>query len=513
MTPECIRFRHLKRIWHFLLLMSLLFTALSCSSSQSMKHKGTVNNPIEQLHRDIDSVLQDSVLHQTRTGIIIVSLETGEILFARNHQQLFHPASNMKLLTTATALKKIGPDYTFPTIVYVDSNSVENGIVRGNIYLKGYGDPDLSWNDLEDIVKALKKSDISQINGDLIFDDFYFDSLYLGSGWMWDDASAWEFAPIYALSVNDNCVITTVRPGKKLGDSLLVHMEPPNSYMAIENQGITVDFRDTLNLEKFRVERRWVQPSNTIHIEGGMELGTTPDEYVIDVIDGARYKASLFFDLLKINNIRLKGKVYRDRVPQNAKILFKHESQPLSLVVHNTNKVSDNLSAEMILKTLGAEMKGTPGTASKGISIIYEYLQNLGVDSASYRLADGSGVSRYNLITPDLLIHLLQDMDKDFKVQAEFAASLDIAGADGNLENRMKNSNAYMKLRAKTGTLWGVSTLSGYTTTLDDEKLAFSMMMEHFVTRTSRIRKIQDRIGDLISGFSRKSGQLVKKTE
>ncbi|MCK5453190.1 MAG: D-alanyl-D-alanine carboxypeptidase/D-alanyl-D-alanine-endopeptidase, partial [Calditrichia bacterium] len=308
-----------------------------------MKPHSTAKDPIEQLHLDIDRILQDSVLYQTRTGIFIVSLESGETLFARNHQQLFHPASNMKLLTTATALKKLGPDYTFPTIVYVDSNSVENGIVRGNIYLKGYGDPDLSWNDLEDIVKALKKSDISQINGDLIFDDFYFDSLYLGSGWMWDDASAWEFAPIHALSVNDNCVITTVSPGKKIGDTLLVHMEPPNSYMVIENQGITVGSLDTLRLQKFKVERDWVHRSNIIQVEGGMELGTVADEHVIDVIDGARYTASLLLDLLKTNSISLKGKIYRDRVPENAKILFKHESQPLSLVVRNTNKVSDNL--------------------------------------------------------------------------------------------------------------------------------------------------------------------------
>jgi len=490
-----------------------MFTALSCSSSQSMKHDARVKNPIEQLHQNINHIFQDSILHQTRTGLLVVSLENEETLYARNHQHLFHPASNMKLLTTATALKKLGPDYTFPTIVYSDDNAIENGIVRGNIYLKGYGNPDLCWNDLENIVRTMKERNISQINGDLIFDDFYFDSLYLGSGWMWDDVSAWEFAPIYALSVNDNCVIVTVSPGKNIGDTLLVHMEPPNSYMKIDNSGVTVDSLDTLSIEKFEVKREWIQPSNTIHIDGGMELNAGPKEFVIDVIDGAHYTASLFLDLLNLHGISLTGKIYRDRIPDEAKILLKNESHPLSLVVFNTNKESDNLSAELILKTLGAEMKNPPGTAKKGISIIYEYFQNLGVDSTSYRLADGSGVSRYNLVTPELIIHLLRDMDQDFKVQAEFTASLTTAGTDGTLENRMKESNACMKLRAKTGTLWGVSTLSGYTTTADGEKIAFSMMMEHFVTTASQIRKIQDSLSDLISRFSRKPGQVVSTTK
>jgi D-alanyl-D-alanine carboxypeptidase/D-alanyl-D-alanine-endopeptidase (penicillin-binding protein 4) len=506
------RVKRLRLIWQNFILICIFFAAISCSTTKPTKIGSLSDDPIEKFHQDIDRILQDSTLYQTRVGISIVSLKTGETLYTRNSQKLFHPASNMKLLTTATALKKLGPDYTFPTIVYVDSNGIKNGIVEGNLYLKGYGNPDLSWEDLEKIVKTLKENDLSQINGDLIFDDFYFDSLYLGSGWMWDDASAWEFAPIHALSVNDNCVITRVSPGEKLGDSLLIQMEPPNSYMDIENQGITVDSLDTLNLQKFTVERDWVHASNIIHVTGGLELGTVPDESVIDVIDGAHYTASLFYDLLKTIGISFKGKIYRDRVPENANILFKHQSQPLSLAVFNTNKNSDNLSAEMILKSLGAEIKDPPGTASKGISIIYEYLHNLGVDSTTYRIADGSGVSRYNLVTPDLMILLLRDMDQDFKVQPEFAASLTTAGTDGTLENRLKESNAFMKLRAKTGTLRGVSTLSGYTTADDGEKIVFSMMMEHFVTPTSQIRKIQDRICDLISSFSRKSNQLVKMT-
>jgi D-alanyl-D-alanine carboxypeptidase/D-alanyl-D-alanine-endopeptidase (penicillin-binding protein 4) len=287
-------------------------------------------------------------------------------------------------------------------------------------------------------------------------------------------------------------------------------MDPPNNYLTIVNQGITVDSLDTLTLDEFNVERDWIHASNTIRIYGGMGLTAESEEFVIDVIDGAHYTASLFFNLMRGNDITISGKLYRDRIPGNSMVIFKHDSPPLSLVVHNINKISDNLSAEMLLKALSAELTGTAGSATKGISIIYEYLESLGIDSTSFHLADGSGVSRYNLVTPEIIVRILQDMDQDFKVQAEFAASLPIAGADGTLENRMKNSHAFMKLRAKTGTLRGVSTLSGYTTTLDGEKLAFSIMMEHFVSSTSRIRKIQDKLCDLISGFSRKPVQVAK---
>ena len=481
----------------------LLLISFSCTSSQSLKKKQIAGDPVEKLHQDIDYILQDSSLYQSRVGVKIFSLDRDEILYAKNNQQLFHPASNMKLLTTATALKKLGPDYHFSTILYTDSNQISNGIIKGDLYLKGKGDPDLSSGDLDAMVKSLQEQEIYRIEGDLVFDDTYFDSLYWGSGWMWDDASVWEFAPIHALSVNDNCVKLKVKSGKKIGDTLNVNMEPATRYMTLENKGISVDSLDTLMIQKFTAERKWVERTNTIQVTGGMALSDPPEEFVIDVLDGAAYTATLFAEKMNEYGIAFNGKIYRHKIPPSAQLLVKHQSPPLSIVVYNTNKISDNLSAELILKTVGAEEKGRPGTAKKGISVIYEYLQQLGIDSLTYHLADGSGVSRYNVITPDLLIQLLKDMDRDFKVQAEFKTSLPVAGADGTLENRMKQAAAANKLRAKTGTLKGASSLSGYTTTADDEKIAFSIMIEHFVTRTSRIRKIQDRIGELISSFSR----------
>jgi D-alanyl-D-alanine carboxypeptidase/D-alanyl-D-alanine-endopeptidase (penicillin-binding protein 4) len=497
---------HIKAI-RFIIPKVAIFTLLifiACSSSGSLRKPEEQKNTILNLQKNIQQLLQDSLLQQTRTGIKIVSLETGERLYAQNSQQLFHPASNMKILTTSTALKRLGPDYKFKTVLYADTASVSDSTISGNLYLKGFGNPDLSTDDLWWIAQRLKSKGIIHIKGDLICDDSYMDDLYWGSGWMWDDVSDWYWAPICALSVDDNCVEITVKPGEKVGDSLIVKLEPPTKYMKIVNMGLTGDSLDTVKQKEFKVQRNWRPAENTIVIEGGMVIGESDRSFVIDVVEAGLYTGTLLREIFQKEEIILDGQVRKGIVPDTNVVLVNHLSKPLSIAVYNTNKISDNLSAELLMKTVGAEIKGRPGTAEKGISVIHQFLEEIGVDSTTYELADGSGVSRYNVITPDLIIDLLKEMNKDFRIQAEFKTSLPIAGVDGTLQGRMKDSAAEGKLRAKTGSLRGVSALSGYTTSADNELLAFSIIMEHFVVQTSKIRKIQDRIGDLISSFSRR---------
>ena len=194
-----------------------LLVLIGCSSSGSLRKPEEQKNRIFNLQKNIQQLLQDSSLQQTRTGIKIVSLETGEMLYAQNSQQLFHPASNMKLLTTSTALKRLGPDFKFKTVLYADTASITDSTVSGNLYLKGSGDPDLSTDDLCRIAQKLKSKGIIHITGDLICDDTYMDDLYWGSGWMWDDVSDWYWAPICALTVDDNCVEAAADDAERRG--------------------------------------------------------------------------------------------------------------------------------------------------------------------------------------------------------------------------------------------------------------------------------------------------------
>lgn len=489
--------------------INLLFAVIlliSCASSSRIKDRAGAMDPLTRLRFEIDAALADSAFYQTRAGIKIVSLETGEVLYDRNSQQLFHPASNMKLLTTATALSKLGPAFRFKTVLRADTSSLADSTISGNIYLQGFGNPELTSDDLRWMVQELRYKGVRKITGNLICDDTYFDDLYWGSGWMWDDVSAWYWAPISALTVDDNCVTVRVKPAANVGDSLIVQIEPLTSYMAIENMGMTVDSLDTNRIKQFRVERKWRPPENTVVVEGGLDVYSKERSYVIDVVDAASYAGTLFSEILTAAGIEFRGEVERGETPDSSIVLVMHISPPLTEVVINTNKISDNLSAEILLKTVAAEATGNPGTAKKGISEIYNFFHEFGVDSTTFRLADGSGVSRYNVVTPAQIVELLKTMHEDFRVAAEYKTSLPIAGVDGTLRSRMKETPAEGKLRAKTGSLRGVSTLSGYTTTADGEELAFSIMMEHFLVPTNEIRALQDRIGALISSVRRRSG-------
>ena len=495
----------MKKNAHHVLIIFLVSILTACASAPQLQKQASLESlSITDLHRAIDVVLQDSILSQTKTGIKIVSLKSGETLYAKDSNLLFHPASNMKLFTTSAALKYLGPDFRFKTILYADTSAVEDSTITGNLYLKGYADPIFTHDDLRRMVEQLKSQGIKRISGDIICDASYLDDLYQGSGWMWDDVSSWYWPPISSLVVDRNCVTVTVKPGKAIGDSLIYHITPESGYMKFENHGITVAPLDTLEMAKFKVQRIWKPVAkNIIVIEGGRSIDAPPRKFIIDVVDAAAYAGTLLADNLKQSEIVFQGSIQKGLVPDTSLVLVEHDSKALSEIVRETNKPSDNLYAEEILKTLGAEVSGVPGTAKKGLSVVKEMLTQIDVDTTKLQFADGSGVSRYVLVTPAQIVTLLKEMNRDFKVQAEFKTSLPIAGTDGTLEHRMQDTAAKGLLRAKTGTLNGVSALSGYTVTADGEPVAFSIIMEHFVVPTSRIRAIQDKIGTLISLYRR----------
>lgn len=486
----------------FLILLTIF--AVACAPA-TVRKSSIPENSIAALREQIDTILQDSSLYRSRTGIKVISLRTGEVFYEKDSYLLFHPASNMKLLTTATALTKLGPNFRFKTLLCADTSSVVDSLLTGNLYLKGFGNPDLTTHDLWGMVQELKQLGIKSVAGDLICDESYLDDFYFGSGWMWDDASSKYFPPISALTVNRNCVTVKVKPGVAIGDTVGVLVEPPTSYVKIENAGVTVDSSDTTALEAFKVERKWRERENTVMIQGGLSPQSPAREVIVEIMEPALYAGTLFSELLATEKIEFKGRILKDVIPDTNVVLVEQVSAPLATLLTKTNKLGyNNLYAELILKTLGAEQRGVPGTAAKGISVIHTFFNDIGVDTTFFELADGSGVSRYNVVSPQLIIELLQAVHEDFRIQAEFKASLPIAGVDGTLMNRMKGTGAEGKLRAKTGTLRGVSALSGYTTTADGELVAFSMIMEHFVVPTARIRAVQDRIGVLLSSFSRK---------
>ena len=387
-----------------------------------------VHDPIEELHSNIETVLKEALFTTASIGIKVVSLESGEIVYAKNANKLHHPASTTKLFTSAAALVKLGSDYRFETSMYADT--VTNSQVIGNVYLKGRGDPVLQIEDLEKLCDSLVQSGVKSINGDIVVDESYFDTVREGPGWMWDDKPL----QMSALSIRS--------------------IEPEKS---MENRAIAC--------------------------------------------------GHLLKDKLIQKGISVEGTVVSAKVPTDVESVAKHLSPPLSDIIKSMNKPSDNWIAEMLFKTIGAEVKGEPGSWKKGRESVNEFLNEILGEQNTYRFADGSGLSRYNLINTELLTKLLVYMYNSFELMPEFTASLPIAGVDGTLRNRMQGVYAEKVLRAKTGTLSGVSALAGYTRTADGETLAFGILISHYVGSSATARGIQDKIGDILTQFSRNTGR------
>jgi serine-type D-Ala-D-Ala carboxypeptidase/endopeptidase (penicillin-binding protein 4) len=455
-------------------------------------------DPVEALRYDIRQVLSDSIFVPARASIKVVSLDRKEVLFERDSKLLSRPASNMKLVTSASALGVLGKDYMFKTPVLAETSPAD-GILKGNLYLKGVGDPDLVTSDLDSLAGLIRAAGITSISGSVAVDSSFFDDLHWGYGWNWDD-EPYSYAPfISSLAVNDNCVIVTVTPGQTAGDSVRVEIDPPTSYIAVRNNAKTV--RDSA-IHPLEVTRLFRERLNTIVVDGEMRLGAKPVERTISVWRPELYAATLFTEALRRQGILVGSSPAVGIAPPTC-IEIASLSRHIDTTIVNMNKVSDNLSAEMLLKTLGTTVHGAPGSAQGGATVAHTFLSSMGIDTTKFNIADGSGLSYYNLLTTEMLCQLLEGMSQKKDLFPLFRRSLPVAGVDGTLRNRMKKTPAEGNLRAKTGTISGVSSLSGYVQTLDGESLAFSISMQNFIYPTRLYVRAQDKIGSLLAGFSR----------
>ncbi len=454
-------------------------------------------NNLAQLSRQIEKILASPPLKKSRMGIHIVSVTDGQEVFAHKAELLLIPASNMKILTSAAALAKLGPDYNFRTKVYTD-NTIEKGKLTGNLYIKGFGDPFLVWEETVKIARYIHGLGLRQVTGNLVVDDSFFDNKRYGNGWKKEQTAYWYNAPLGALSVNFNTVEVNIAPGRVKGEPLHVWLNPATDFFNLTNKGITS--RRTRNPQ---LSYRRCKGKPTLTIKGHLPAGNPPQTFYRCVDDPLMYAAAVFKDLLELWGVRISGPIQVGKVPFGAKELYLHKSKPLSLIIQGLNKFSNNFTAEQVLKTMGAEIKGEPGTAEKGLAVIGDFLKSLGIENNSIKLIDGSGLSRENRLTAHTLTKILVAVHNNFKWQPEFMASLPSAGIDGTLKKRMKGNGSSRNVRAKTGRLQKVAALSGYLNTKDNETLAFSMIMNDFEVSVEQVQALQDKICNLMINFSR----------
>lgn len=461
-------------------------TALKKNSARAVEVENRLAADIERLIRSADP--------NVHAGIEILLLKENQPLYQKNEHQLFVPASSLKILTAAAALHILGVDYRFSTKLCSDGRKKRHELI-GNLYIKGAADPELSIHSLEELVFALKLQGIQRIVGDLCIDISLFDEIAQGPGWMWDEGAVHHNSPVGPLVVNHGCIDIWVRPNAAVQEAPTIYVRPKTEYVTIFSDAQVSQEEDTLSLK-----RRWMSKENIIDISGKIPLSKEPHYQAIPLEAPHFFTACVLKELLAKNGIGLSGEIKIKKVPEGAVELAAATSRPLSQIVEEMLKESDNLTADMLFKKIGEARFGAPGTWQKGSHAVRDFLTaQVGLDVERVVIMDGSGLSRYNLLSPHHFALALSWMKKQFGCSAEFCAALPIAGIDGTLAERMQEDWVKGKVRAKTGSMTGISTLSGYATLSSGEEAVFSIMLSGFTKEAKQYKaEIEDRICQLL---------------
>ncbi|WP_238161580.1 D-alanyl-D-alanine carboxypeptidase/D-alanyl-D-alanine-endopeptidase [Kribbella antibiotica] len=454
------------------------------------------------LQTQLDQLLTNSAYTGSQVDLVVRDATTGETLYNRNGGNRLMPASNTKFFSSTAALAVLGPSFRFHTDVLA-SAPVKNGKLKGNLYLKGYGDPTTLEADYIALAKQLKTAGVTRVGGDLIADDFYFDHVRLGDGWAGDDESSYYSAQISALTLAPNndldsgtAIIETL-PGAAAGDPVKLNTVPANDVLKVVNTATT---GATGSASTLVVERE--HGTNTVRVSGSFPLGAAKSSKWVTVWEPELYAADVFRRALTAEGITVSGRIKNAATPAGATVLAKDESMTVGELMNPFMKLSNNMHAEHLVKTMGAVKKGQ-GTWSAGLSVVNEYVKSKGVDTSSIRLSDGSGLARKVNVTANSISTLLLAVQTEPWFQQWYAA-LPIAGnpdrfTGGTLSARMRNTPAANNLHGKTGSLTGATALSGYVTNKDGRKLVFSMLSNNYITSP---RPVEDQVGVLLASWS-----------
>lgn len=435
-----------------------------------------------------DALLGTGPTDKGEWGLLIADAATGEILYEQNADRYFVPASNMKLFTTALALTKLGPGYRFHTTLET-SGTISNGVLTGNVVLVGRGDPNLSNRKfpyqlkeefdgppekvLAELADGLVAKGVKEISGDVIGDDSYFPRERYPSGWEIDDM-VWEYgAAISSIVVDDNTVTLTLAPGDQPGSPVQSNESPATPDFLVQNDVVTSapDVKPDLTLTR--------EPgSSLVVVKGTMPAGSAPRKLVLAVEEPAQHAATVLKRLLEDRGVRVDGVARaRHEAPKtqgDPTVLAEHVSVPLSDAVTLINKISQNLHAEMLLRTV-ARQGGMWATDDDLMKVPQDFYASAGIDPDDLIQSDASGLSRHDLLTPRAIVALLTFAQKQPWFDTYFN-SLPVAGVDGTLEDRMKNTIAAGHIHAKTGSVVHVRTLSGFADTQSGRRLIFSFL-------------------------------------
>ncbi|MGY2374222.1 D-alanyl-D-alanine carboxypeptidase/D-alanyl-D-alanine endopeptidase [Pseudomonas sp. SDO524_S393] len=442
----------------------------------------------------LEHLLTDPALNGATVSLTVRDAHSGSTLYQHNPRTRLIPASNLKLLTTAAAMEVLGPDYRFSTQLL--SNGRQQGeVLAGNLYLRGLGDPTLQFADYQALAAQLASQGVRQVQGDLVFDDTWFDGERLGVDWSQDDESTYYGAQISALTVSPNTdfdagtLQVTAKAPVMVGQPVSVVVSPSTDYVQLNNRAVSGPGNS------YAITRQ--HGTNLLQLSGALAPGKQNRQWV-SVWEPTQLVANLFEQALAQQGIKVLGRrVIGGASPATATVLAEHRSAPLQTLITPLLKLSNNSMSEVLLKAMGRKVSNA-GTAQAGVAAVADFMRRQGLDPMTLSQVDGSGLSRRNLVSSQTLTDLLLATSRQPWFDAWYNA-LPIAGnpdrmTGGSLRYRLRGTAAENNLHAKTGSMAGVSSLSGYITDASGRRLVFSMVSNNYLSDAAPVRALENRV-------------------
>lgn len=494
----------MKKIF-FMLFICLIFTGCSFFSNHNVKQPRNIRS----LAVEIDKIFSSPKFENAFWGVAIESLDTGKVWYERNPDKVFMPASNQKILTSAAALMELTPDFKYTTTL-CRNGEISDGELKGDLMVFGDGDPTM-YNRLQkdprdvfyEWADILAKQGVKKINGNVVGDDNAFDDKATGYNWSLDYLDVWYAAEIGALQLNENIIDLDIIPPEFTTQTVQIIPNLPSKYYTIINQVSVVP--------EGKSDISFIRPygTNNIIVKGTIAAKSKPTSETPSITNPTLFYVTVLKEALEEKGIIVSGKAVDcddipgwNHKPGDFPIVSAHLSPPLSEITKELMKRSQNLYAETFVKTMGYKRSGI-GSFREGRKAVYEQLAKMGISPEDYSYMDSSGLCRYNFVSPHQILKILKFMEKS-EYRDVWLDSFPIAGVDGTLAYRMRNSAAKGNVRAKTGTIENVRGLSGYATTADGERVVFSFLVNNHLQETGDTNLVTDNVLKLIAEFNRK---------
>ncbi len=456
----------------------------------------------EWLKARLDEVFSAPALARAKVSALAIEADTGRTVYARSEKTLLNAASNVKIVTSAAALSLLGPEYRWRTTLSIAGPPAgpplpAGGEVSGDLFLRGSGDPGLSTEDLATMVGDLAALGLHKVRGGARRRRHPV-RRRLHPPRLRSKKRLHGFSgPSSAASLNGNVVVATVIPGPTAGAPARIILDPPSPYFTVTGKVTTA----ASGPASPSVETKEDGGHTRVIVGGRIKLGSDPRTFSRRVGHPSLFLGYTLKQLMDRRGIAVGGAVRIGAAPpQGLRVLAAHDSAPLAVVVQDLNKRSNNLAAEQLLRTLGAEIGGRPGNWDKGLKAVGRHLASLGIKAGAYQMSNGSGLYDSNRFSAEQITTILRAAARDFRISAEFLASLAVAGTDGTIAHRMGGTLAERYVRAKTGTLANVSCLSGFAGSPGHLPLVFAILVND-VANPSDARRAQDRAAELLVAY------------